>query len=77
MQVFLNQSWQQMRASLTLLVEKTKTLFGKDAARKKLYFCIHYLWKTKEKSVNKNKNVGVCVSMKPQTTCKNLAQLDD
>ena len=35
MQVLLNQSWQQMRASLILLFGKTKALFGKDTARKK------------------------------------------
>ena len=38
MQVFLNQLWWQMRASLILLFGKTKTLFGKDAARKKTVF---------------------------------------
>ena len=34
MQVFLDQPWQQMRASLIILFGKTKALFGKDAARK-------------------------------------------
>ena len=32
MQVFLNQPWRQMRASLILLFEKIKAFFGKDAA---------------------------------------------
>ena len=35
MLVFLNQPWRQMRTSLILLSEKTKALFGKDAAREK------------------------------------------
>ena len=48
-QVFLNQHWQQMCASLILLFGKAKALFGKDAARKTLHFCRRYLWKTKEK----------------------------
>ena len=38
MQVFLNQPWWQMHTSLILLFGKTKDLFGKDAARKKLRF---------------------------------------
>ena len=33
MQVFLDQPWQQMCASLIILFGKTKALFGKDAAR--------------------------------------------
>ena len=36
------QPWRQMRASLILLFGKTKALFGKDAAQKKLRFCIRY-----------------------------------
>ena len=32
MQVFVNQPWWEMHASLILLLGKTKTLFGKDAA---------------------------------------------
>ena len=53
MQAFLNQPGQQMHASLILLFGKTKTLFGKDAAREvKLHFCICYLWKMKEKPAN-------------------------
>ena len=48
MQVFPDQPWQQMRASLIILFGKTKALFGKDAARKKciiiiVIFCIPYV----------------------------------
>ena len=42
MQVFLNQPWLQIRASLTLLFGKTKALFEKDAARKKK-LCFAYV----------------------------------
>ena len=37
-QVFLNQPWRQMRASLIPLFGKTKALFGKDPARQKTAF---------------------------------------
>ena len=37
-QVFLNQPWRQMRASLIPLIGKTKALLGKDATRKKTAF---------------------------------------
>ena len=54
MQVFLDQPWQQMRASLIILFGKTKALFGKDAARKKciiiIIFCIHYTMSCNEKN---------------------------
>ena len=48
MQVFLNQPWRQMRASLILLFGKTKAFFGKDAARKKTAF-LHTLFVENEK----------------------------
>ena len=37
-QVFLNQPWRQTHTLLILLFEKTKALFGRDAARKKTVF---------------------------------------
>ena len=37
-QVFLNQPWWQMCASLISLFLRTKSLFGKDAARKNSVF---------------------------------------
>ena len=42
-QVFLNQPWRQMFASLILLFGKTKALFGKDAAGKNVAF-LHMLF---------------------------------
>ena len=57
-EIFFNQHWRQMRASLILLFGKTKAFFGKDTARKKLRFCIRYLWKMKEKPANLNR--GLC-----------------
>ena len=73
-EIFLNQYWQQMRASLILLFGKTKAFFGKDTTRKKLRFCTRYLWKRKEKPANLNR--GVCFSMKWKATCQNWAHLD-
>ena len=73
-EIFLNQHWQQMRASLILLFGKTKAFFGKDTTRKKLRFCTRYLWKRKEKPANLNR--GVCFSMKWKATCQNWAHLD-
>ena len=71
----MNQPWQQMRALMILLFGKTKAFFGKDTARKKkLCFCIRYLWKMKEKPANLNR--GVCFSLKWKATCKNWAHLD-
>ena len=49
MQLVLNQN---VCFTDSIVWEKTQALFGKDAARKKLHFCIHYLWKTKEKPAN-------------------------
>ena len=68
-EIFFNQHWRQMRASLILLFGKTKAFFGKDTARKKLHFCICYLWKMKEKPANLN--MGVCFSTKWKATCRN------
>ena len=42
-EISLNQHWQQMHASLTLLFGKTKAFFGKDTARKKAAF-LHTLF---------------------------------
>ena len=69
LQVFLYQPWRQMYIALILLFGKIKALFGKDAASKKLRFCIRYLWKMKEKLENKKR--GLCFSMKSKATCKN------
>ena len=74
-EIFFNQHWRQMRASLILLVGKAKAFFGKDTARKKLHFCIRYLWKMKEKPANLNR--AVCFSMKWKATCRNWAHLDE
>ena len=73
-EIFFNQHWRQMRASLILLFGKTKAFFGKDTARKKLRFCIRYLWKMKEKPANLNR--GLCFSIKWKATCRNWAHLD-
>ena len=64
LQVFLNQPWWQMCASLILMFGKTKSLFGKDATRKKNCVFIRYLWKTKEKLADKSR--GLCFSMKKE-----------
>ena len=74
-EIFFNQHWRQMRASLILLFGKTKAFFGKDTARKKLRFCIRYLWKMKEKPANLNR--GLCFSIKWKATCRNWAHLDE
>ena len=70
-EIFFNQHWRQMRASLILLFGKTKAFFGKDTARKKLRFCIRYLWKMKEKPANLNR--GLCFSIKWKATCPKLS----
>ena len=57
MKLFLNQPWQQMRASLILLFGKTKALFGKDATRKKLWF-LHMLFVENERETSKLKYGG-------------------
>ena len=54
MQVFLNQPWPQMRASLILLFGETKALFEKDAARKKTAF-LHTLFVEKERETSELK----------------------
>ena len=74
-EIFFNQHWRQMRASLILLFGKTKAFFGKDTARKKLRFCLRYLWKMKEKPANLNR--GLCFSTKWKATCRNWAHLDE
>ena len=74
-EIFFNQHWRQMRASLILLFGKTKAFFGKDTARKKLRFCIRYLWKMEEKPANLNR--GLCFSIKWKATCRNWAHLDE
>ena len=74
-EIFFNQHWRQMRASLILLFGKTKVFFGKDTARKKLRFCIRYLWKMKEKPANLNS--WLCFSIKWKATCRNWAHLDE
>ena len=74
-EIFFNQHWQQMRASLIPLFGKTKAFFGKDTPRKKLRFCTPYLWKMKEKPANLNR--GLCFSIKWKATCQNWAHLDE
>ena len=54
MQVFLNQPWQQMHASLILLFGKTKALFGKDITRKKTAF-LHTLFVENEREISEQK----------------------
>ena len=54
MQVFLNQPWRQMRASLILLFGKTKALFGKDTTKKKTAF-LHTLLVENERETSKRK----------------------
>ena len=54
MQVFLNQPWRQMHASMILLFGKTKALFGKEAARKKLRF-LHTIFVEYERETSKLK----------------------
>ena len=53
-EIFLNQHWQQMRASLILLFGKTKAFFGKDTARKNTAF-LHTLFVEKERETSKLK----------------------
>ena len=53
-EIFFNQHWRQMRASLILLFGKTKAFFGKDTARKKTAF-LHTLFVEKERETSKLK----------------------
>ena len=53
-EIFLNQPWQQMHASLILLFGKTKAFFGKDTARKKTAF-LHTLFVENERETSKLK----------------------
>ena len=62
MQVFLNQPWRQMSAWLIILLGKTKALFGKDDARKKIAF-LHMLFVENERQTSEL-NGGVYFSMK-------------
>ena len=54
MQAFLNQPWRQMCPSLILLFGKRKSLFGKDAARKKTAF-LHTLLMENERETSELK----------------------
>ena len=70
MQVFLNQLWRQMHASLILLFGKNKSqFFGKDLGRKKLRF-LPMLF-AENKIVTSTLKWGGCFSMKWKATCKN------
>ena len=75
-EIFFNQHWRQMRASLNLLFGKTnlKLSLERTPPGKKLHFCIRYLWKMKEKPANLNR--GVCFSIKWKATSQNWAHLD-
>ena len=53
-EVFLNQPWRQMHATVILLFSKTKVLFGKDAARKRSAV-LHTLFVENEKETSKLK----------------------
>ena len=53
-EIFFNQHWWQMRASLILLFGKTKAFFGKDTARKKTAF-LHTLFVENERETSKLK----------------------
>ena len=54
-EIFFNQHRRQMRASLILLFGKQKLSLERTLPGKKLRFCIHYLWKMKEKPANLNR----------------------
>ena len=53
-EIFFNQHWRQMRASLILLFGKTKAFFGKDTARKKTAF-LHTLFVENERETSRLK----------------------
>ena len=53
-EIFFNQHWRQMRASLILLFGKTKAFFGKDTARKKTAF-LHTSFVENERETSKLK----------------------
>ena len=53
-EIFFNQHWRQMRASLILLFGKTEAFFGKDTARKKTAF-LHTLFVENERETSKLK----------------------
>ena len=53
-EIFFNQHWRQMRASLILLFGKTKAFFGKGTARKKTAF-LHTLFVENERETSKLK----------------------
>ena len=56
-------------------LEKLKLSLERTPPGKKLRFCIHYLWKMKEKPANLNG--GLCFSIKWKATCRNWAHLDE
>ena len=56
-------------------LEKQKLSLKRTPRGKKLRFCIHYLWKMKEKPANLNR--GVCFSIKWKATYWNWAHLDE
>ena len=53
-EIFFNQHWRKMRASLILLFGKTKAFFGKDTARKKTAF-LHTLFVENERETSRLK----------------------
>ena len=57
-EIFFNQHWRRMRASLILLFGKTKAFFGKDTARKKTTF-LHTLFVENERETSKLKYGGM------------------
>ena len=74
-EIFFNQHWRQMRASLILLFGKTKAFFGKDTARKKTAF-LHTLFVENERETSRLK-WGAMFFYKVEGTCRNWAHLDE
>ena len=67
-------------ASLVSLFGKTIGFFclvrsTTDCRKSRRVFCIRFNWKTKRKPAEKN--TGLCLSIKSETTCKNSAHLDE
>ena len=60
-EIFLNQPWRQMHASLILLFAKTKAFFGKDTTRKTTAF-LHTLFVENERETSKLKYGGMFFS---------------
>ena len=74
MQVFQNQPWRKMRASLILSFGKNKSLVWKGRRQEKTAFLYMLLVENERETSELNR--GLCFSMESKATCKNRAHSD-